>query len=54
MYDRIHDHKINRLDDLLTWNWMPPKPPLPDFARRFKAGGYRLALNGYLRGLCFA
>ncbi|MHC2419898.1 hypothetical protein ACVMB2_003808 [Sinorhizobium meliloti] len=21
--DRIHDHKINRLDDLLPWNWAP-------------------------------
>lgn len=21
--DRIHDHKINRLDDLLPWNWTP-------------------------------
>ena len=20
---RIHDHKINRLDDLLPWNWSP-------------------------------
>ena len=20
---RIHDHKINRLDDLLPWNWAP-------------------------------
>ncbi|TAY82056.1 transposase domain-containing protein [Rhizobium ruizarguesonis] len=19
--DRIHDHKINRLDELLPWNW---------------------------------
>ena len=22
--DRIHDHKINRLDNLLPWNWSPP------------------------------
>jgi transposase len=22
--DRIHDHKINRLDELLPWNWAPP------------------------------
>jgi transposase len=22
--DRIHDHKINRLDELLPWNWTPP------------------------------
>jgi transposase len=21
--DRIHDHKINRLDGLLPWNWVP-------------------------------
>ncbi len=21
--DRIHDHKINRLDELLPWNWLP-------------------------------
>jgi transposase len=21
--DRIHDHKINRLDKLLPWNWTP-------------------------------
>ena len=21
--DRIHDHKINRLDELLPWNWSP-------------------------------
>jgi transposase len=21
--DRIHDHKINKLDELLPWNWMP-------------------------------
>jgi transposase len=21
--DRIHDHKVNRLDELLPWNWMP-------------------------------
>jgi len=21
--DRIHDHKINRLDELLPWNWAP-------------------------------
>jgi len=20
---RIHDHKINQLDDLLPWNWRP-------------------------------
>ncbi len=21
--DSIHDHKINRLDELLPWNWEP-------------------------------
>ena len=21
--DRIHDHKINKLDELLPWNWVP-------------------------------
>ena len=21
--ERIHDHKINRLDELLLWNWSP-------------------------------
>jgi transposase len=24
---RIHDHKINRLDELLPWNWSPPAVP---------------------------
>ena len=23
---RIHDHKINRLDELLPWNWTPAPP----------------------------
>jgi transposase len=23
--DRIHDHKINRIDELLPWNWVPDK-----------------------------
>lgn len=23
LLDRIHDHKINRLDELLPWNWQP-------------------------------
>ena len=23
LLDRIHDHKINRLDELLPWNWTP-------------------------------
>lgn len=22
--DRIHDHKINRLDELLPWSWTQP------------------------------
>lgn len=25
--DRIHDHKINRLDELLPWNWQPRSQP---------------------------
>lgn len=25
--DRIHDHKINRLDELLPWNGAPPAAP---------------------------
>lgn len=24
---RIHDHKINRLDELLPWNWAPMAAP---------------------------
>ena len=24
--DRIHDHKINQLDELLPWNWVPLNP----------------------------
>jgi len=23
--DRIHDHKINRIDELLPWNWAPTR-----------------------------
>ena len=23
LLDRIHDHKANRLDELLPWNWTP-------------------------------
>ena len=23
VFERIHDHKINRLDELLPWNWVP-------------------------------
>lgn len=29
---RIHDHKINRLDDLLPWNWSPPPSVLHEAA----------------------
>ena len=28
IFARIHDHKINRLDELLPWNWRP-KTDLP-------------------------
>ena len=24
LLNRIHDHKINRIDELLPWNWLPP------------------------------
>ncbi|PWG15585.1 IS66 family transposase [Salibaculum griseiflavum] len=27
--DRIHDHKINRLDELLPWNWAPMSEAAP-------------------------
>ena len=23
IFARIHDHKINRIDELLSWNWKP-------------------------------
>ena len=23
LFQRIHDHKINRIDELLPWNWRP-------------------------------
>jgi hypothetical protein len=23
---RINGHKINRIDELLPWNWVPPAP----------------------------
>ncbi len=29
---RIHDHKINRLDELLPWNWAPTTETLSDTA----------------------
>lgn len=29
---RIHDHKINRLDELLPWNWVPTNKTLPEAA----------------------
>ncbi|BAQ67586.1 transposase [Rhodovulum sulfidophilum] len=30
--DRIHDHKINRLDELLHWNWQAQRPSVPENA----------------------
>lgn len=30
--DRIHDHKINRLDELLPWNWTPKTAQTPETA----------------------
>ena len=30
--DRIHDHKINRLDELLPWNWTPKTQPYSEAA----------------------
>ncbi|REG26348.1 transposase [Paracoccus versutus] len=29
---RIHDHKINRLDELLPWNWAPTTETLSETA----------------------
>lgn len=29
---RIHDHKINRINDLLPWNWAPLTTALPEAA----------------------
>jgi transposase len=29
---RIHDHKINRLDELLPWNWSPMITPQAEAA----------------------
>ena len=29
---RINDHKINRLDDLLPWNWSPLPETQPEAA----------------------
>ena len=28
IFERIHDHKINRLDELLPWNWAPMAPAI--------------------------
>ena len=28
--DRIHDHKMNRLDELLPWNWAPEAIVTPE------------------------
>ena len=28
LLNRIHDHKINRIDELLPWNWVPLTIPL--------------------------
>ena len=30
--DRIHDHKANRLDELLPWNWVPKSTPQAEAA----------------------
>lgn len=30
--DRIHDHKINRLDELLPWNWTAKAQPYDEAA----------------------
>jgi len=27
LLNRIHDHKINRIDQLLPWNWVPLTVP---------------------------
>lgn len=27
LLDRIHDHKLNRLAELLPWNWTPASQP---------------------------
>ena len=32
LLDRIHDHKINRLDELLPWNWVPVAPSCAEAA----------------------
>lgn len=37
VFNRIHDHKVNRLDELLPWSWTPAAP---EDARRPKSGGY--------------
>ena len=35
--DRIHDHKINKLNELLPWNWAP-LDPTPELARIMHGG----------------
>lgn len=32
IFERIHDHKINRLDELLPWNWAPMAKPRAEAA----------------------
>jgi hypothetical protein len=47
IFDRIHDHKINRLDELLPWNWAQPVP------RTVKLHKLRYQWCGYTRGASF-
>ena len=43
---RINDHKINRLDELLPWNWQPEAPAAEQSAVtsadnvRYQSAGY--------------
>ena len=32
IFTRIHDHKINRIDELLPWNWKPAGTPKAEAA----------------------